>query len=206
MNYKKELVEYAHLIEEKGYVNAMEGNISILDRENNRLYITPSGKRKLFLDEDTVAVLDFDSEEQLEGKFKTSSEYRLHKAILQIRPDCNAVVHCHSTYMTAYALQCKNIKIDSCTAFAAVRGEIKCVPYGMPGTSHIADGLDEALKDRDVALLGNHGVVGVGPDMESAFRILEAMEETVKTYTISAGFGTPKAIPDFEGFIKKLHA
>lgn len=202
MNYKKVIVDYAQLLEQKGYVNALEGNISIYDKENDKLYITPSGKRKLTLTEDMVAVLNFEDEQQVEGVCKASSEYRLHKAAYQARKDCSAVVHCHSTFLTAYALQCRNIKIDSCTAFLFAKGEIKCVPFGMPGTTHIADGLDEAIADRDIALLGNHGVVSVGKDLESAFAILETMEETVKTHTISKLTGTPQPIPGFEAMIK----
>ena len=204
MDYKKELVKYAHLIEQKGFVNACAGNISIYDKENNRLYITPSQKRKLFLKEDEVAVLDYDSEAQIEGSVKASSEYRLHKAALDVRKDANAVIHSHCTYLTAFALQCKDIKIDCNTAFAVfVKGEIKCVPYGEPGTTHIADGLEDALADRDIALLGNHGVVCVGQTLESAFALLEDMEETVKTYVISKSFGEPVKIPDIEKLINR---
>ena len=54
---KKEIVLYAKLLDSKGLVNTLEGNISILDRETGELYITPSGTRKAFLDEDMVAVV-----------------------------------------------------------------------------------------------------------------------------------------------------
>ena len=43
---KKEIVLYAKLLDAKGLVNTLEGNISILDRETGELYITPSGTRK----------------------------------------------------------------------------------------------------------------------------------------------------------------
>ena len=40
MNYKAEICKIGKMMEEKGYVDYFEGNISILDRENNKLYIT----------------------------------------------------------------------------------------------------------------------------------------------------------------------
>lgn len=204
MNFKKEVVKFAHLMEEKGFVNAMEGNISIIDRKENKLYITPSGKRKLFLDEDMVAVLDLDSEKQIGGSLKVSSEYRLHKAALNIRKDCNVVIHCHCTYLTSYALQCKNVKIDCCTAFLAVKGEIPCIPFGMPGTVEIANGLEEVLKDRDICLLGNHGVICVGENLEDCSKLLEAMEETTKTYVIANQIGETKPIPDYDEVLSRF--
>ena len=43
---KSEIVFYAKLLDAKGLVNPLEGNISIIDRETGKLYITPSGTRK----------------------------------------------------------------------------------------------------------------------------------------------------------------
>ena len=46
---KKEVVLYSKIMDQKGLVNTLEGNLSILDREAGQLYITPSGTRKSFL-------------------------------------------------------------------------------------------------------------------------------------------------------------
>ena len=54
---KKEVLYYAKLMDEKGMVNTLEGNLSILDRETGKMYITPSGTRKRFLNEDKIAVV-----------------------------------------------------------------------------------------------------------------------------------------------------
>ncbi|EDS72766.1 class II aldolase/adducin family protein [Anaerofustis stercorihominis] len=204
MNYKEEVLKFSHILENKGYVNAMEGNISIVDRNKNELYITPSGKRKLFLDEDMISVIDLDSEEQIGGSLKASSEYRLHKAALLARPDCNAVIHCHCTYLTAYALQCESVKIDCCTAFLAVKGEIPCIPFGMPGTTEIANGLEDALKDKNICLLGNHGVICVAKDLEDCSKLIEAMEETTKTFVIANQIGKTKSIPNYDEVLSRF--
>ena len=199
MNFKKQLVDFAHLIESKGYINGMEGNISILDRETNLLYITPSGKQKILLTEEMVAVLDLNSKKQVGGNYPVSSEYRLHDAALQARPDVCAVIHSNCTYLTAYSMLGKSIKMDCSSTFALIaKNEIKCVPYGEPGTTHIADGLADAICDRNIALLGNHGVVSVGKDIENALRILEAAEETVRTYVIAKSLGEPLPVPNIE--------
>lgn len=67
---KKEILYYAKLLDEKGLVNTLEGNLSILDRETGKMYITPSGTRKRFLNEDKIAVVNTENGEQIEGTVK----------------------------------------------------------------------------------------------------------------------------------------
>ena len=57
MDYREELAFFSQLLEQKGFVNALEGNISLCDRENGRIYITPSQHMKLRLTPQTVCVL-----------------------------------------------------------------------------------------------------------------------------------------------------
>ena len=149
---KKEVVKYAKLLDEKGLVNTTEGNISVMDRETGRLYITPSGLRKSFINEDLVAFLD-ENENQVEGSGKRSSEYLLHVAALKARSDCNAVAHIHAPYLTAYAFCNKDIEIKCSTTFSLLFEKIPCLPYGEPGTIHIADGISVAIPFLCMALL-----------------------------------------------------
>ena len=191
---KKEVVLYSKIMDQKGLVNTLEGNLSILDREAGQLYITPSGTRKSFLNEDMIAVMEGDK--QVAGSLKRSSEYLLHEAALRARPDCNAVAHIHAPYLTAYAYCGKDIRLKCSTTFALVYEEIPCLPYGEAGTIHIADGIEEAIKDHDLILLGNHGCVAVGKTMEDAVKIVEAAEEVLKIYHLTKQIGEVKNISD----------
>ena len=85
MDYREELAFFSQLLEQKGFVNALEGNISLCDRENGRIYITPSQHMKLRLTPQTVCVLDMDGN-QLSGKFPRTSEFFLHQAIYRSCP------------------------------------------------------------------------------------------------------------------------
>ncbi len=186
-NLKKEIIYYAKLLDSKGLVNSLEGNISILDRTAGELYITPSSTRKTFLTEDMIAVMKGDN--QIGGTLKRSSEYLLHEAALRARPDCNAVVHAHAPYLTAYAYCNKSINIRCSTTFGLLFGDIPCLPYGEPGTIHIADGIEEAMKEHELVLLANHGCVCVGKTMENAVSIVEAAEEVMKIYQMAKTVG-----------------
>ena len=169
---KKEILYYAKLMDEKGMVNTLEGNLSILDRETGKMYITPSGTRKRFLNEDKIAVVNTENGEQIEGTVKRSSEILLHEAALKARPDCNAAAHIHAPYLTAYAYCGKDIKLKCSTTFSLVFEEIPCLPYGLPGTIHIADGIEDAIK------------------------IIEAAEEVLRIYHLTKDIGPVHNISD----------
>ena len=94
--------------------------------------------------EKDIAVLQ--DGEQIEGYLKRSSEYLLHEAALKARPDCNAVVHTHAPYLTAFAYCNKDIKLRCSSTFALLFEDIPCLSYGQPGTKDIANGIEDAIK------------------------------------------------------------
>lgn len=191
---KKELVQYAKMMDVKGLTNSMEGNLSIYDRENDLLYITPSGTRKSFLDESKIAVMK--NGVQIDGSLKHSGEYLLHIETLKNRQDCTAVAHIHAPYLTAYAYCGKDIRLKCSTTFALLFEEIPCLPYGEPGTVHIADGIEDVIMDHDLILLGNHGVISVGKNLEFAVSLVEAAEEVLKIYSLAKQIGEVKNIEE----------
>jgi ribulose-5-phosphate 4-epimerase/fuculose-1-phosphate aldolase len=97
--------------------------------------------------------------------------------------------------LTAYALQGKSIKAETGGAFALMKGEVPCIPFGMPGTTEIADGLAEKIANKNACLLGNHGVVCVSEDLDECAAFLEVLEDTVKIYTIANLIGRACPIP-----------
>lgn len=194
MTIKEEIIFYAKLLDNKGLVNPLEGNISIYDSDTELLYITPSGTRKSLLVEKNIAVLK--NGKQIEGNIKHSSEYLLHEAVLKARPDCRAVVHTHAPYLTSFAYCNQDIKLRCSSTFALLFEEIPCLPYGQPGTKDIANGIEAAIKDHDLILLGNHGCLTVAPTLDKAVAILEAGEEVMKIYTIAQSIGKIKDISE----------
>lgn len=182
---KQQIVKYAKILDEKGLVNSLEGNISILDRENGYMYITPTATRKGTLTENCVAVLkvsDGDTWEQVDGDINRSSEYLLHKAALEAAVDSYACVHTHAPFLSAYAYAGQDIDVKCSTTLALLHhGLIPCIPYGEPGTPEIAAGLKEHLQaGKELVLLGNHGMVCVGKDLEAACALTEATEAALE--------------------------
>ena len=183
MNFAEVVAKFSRIAEEKGLVDSIEGNLSMIDRNTGNIFITPSHKSKLLLTEADICVVNA-AGEQIGGSGKKSSEYFLHEAAYAARPDIGAVFHCHPPHLTAYACAYKDFLAPTDTALSHVFPEIKCLPYGAFGTHAIHQGIEEALNGRPVALLGGHGVVCVGIDLEEAIGLLEAAENFAKTIWI----------------------
>ena len=183
MGYSEEVAKFSRLAEEKGMVNSLEGNLSVIDRATGNIYITPSHKAKVFLSPEQICVIA-PGGTQIGGTEKKSSEFYLHEAAYAARPDIGAVVHCHSPYLTAYALAYRDFETRKDSFLHQIFGTIICLPYGEHGTHAIHQGIEQALDGRPVALLGGHGVVCVGADLEDAMGLIEAAENYAKTVAI----------------------
>ena len=183
MDHAAHVALHSKIAEAKGLVNSLEGNLSVIDRATGNIYITPSHKAKALLTPEDICVVSPEGE-QVGGRGKKSSEYFLHEAAYRARPDCGAVFHCHSPFLTAYALAHKPFQTDPNTVLHEVFGDIPCLAFGQHGTHEIHRGIETALEGRPVALLGGHGVVCVGSDLEDAIGLLEAAENYAKTIWI----------------------
>lgn len=182
-------------MEESKLVNTFEGNLSV--KENGLLYITPARTRKSILVPDMIAVFDAD-DNQIHGTKKASSEKLMHQVAYTIRDDIKAVIHCHSPYLTAHAI-C-HVPLDY-TCHPEILFHFKDIPvasYGQPGTTAIIDTAKPLLKNRNLVLLANHGVLAVGSSLDKAFQRIEAAEKFAQIASICRTLGPMQDIPQSE--------
>ena len=58
MDYAQQLADFAHILEQKRLVTALEGNASVIDRQTGLTYVTPSGRMKLLLEKEDICVMN----------------------------------------------------------------------------------------------------------------------------------------------------
>ncbi|MFA9488332.1 MULTISPECIES: aldolase [unclassified Mannheimia] len=185
---KIEMVNLARSLFERGYTVGGAGNLSVR-LDENRILVTPTGSSLGRLQADRLSVLDMEGN-VLEGD-KPSKESIFHLAMYQKNPHCKAIVHLHSTYLTA--LSClENLDTDNAmkafTPYYVMRvGKLPVIPYYRPGDSNIARELGERALDGKAFLLANHGVVVTGSDLVDAVDNTEELEETAKLHFILQG-------------------
>jgi L-fuculose-phosphate aldolase len=112
------------------------------------------------------------------------------------RKDIWSVVHAHPPYATAYAVANKPIETKAYAEMLMLFGRIPVSKYGTPATDEIYYGMEEYLRDHDVILLANHGIVAVGRDCFDAFYKMEAVETMAKTLILAKILGGENQIPD----------
>ncbi len=191
----REIIRVAQAMEAAQLVNTYEGNLSV--KKDGLLYITPARTRKSTLTEDVICVIDEDGN-QIHGTKKSSSETIMHSTTYELRSDVTAVIHCHSPYLTAHAM-C-HVPIDQkCHPEILFHfKDIPVAPYGKPGTRDIIDAAAPYLANRNLVLLGNHGVLAVGSTLEKAYQRIEAAEKFAKELSIARSLGPVVNIPDSE--------
>ncbi len=193
MNYKAFLIEAGKKMLHSGLTVETWGNISVRDPETGLVYLTPSGMPYETLTEDDVVVMDIDGN-KIEGERRPTIEYAMHLGILKNRPEINAVIHTHPIYSQIFALLHENIPpvIDEA---AQVLDEVRVTEYAVPGSMEMAENVIKALGNSSACLIANHGAVGVGADMNAAFKVCKVLEMTAQIYYMARSIGEPKAIP-----------
>lgn len=188
LEQKIEMVKLARSLFERGYTVGGAGNLSVR-LDDKRILVTPTGSSLGRLEAESLSVLDMDGH-LLSGK-KPSKESVFHLAMYKKNPDCKAIVHLHSTYLTA--LSClENLNPENAmqafTPYYVMRvGKLPVIPYYRPGDVNIARELTERALSGKAFLLANHGVVVTGSDLVDAVDNTEELEETAKLYFILQG-------------------
>ena len=191
----QEIIRIAKRMDEKGLVNAFEGNVSI--KRDGYLYITPSGQNKAWLTEDMISVFD-ENGNQISG-LPASSELKMHRAVYEMRQGIGGVVHAHTPFLSAYAMCAMPFCSNAHAEMLWDHKIIEVAPYGRPGSEEIYAGVKPILdKGRNVLLLANHGVLAVGKDAFAAMNQLESVENACRICTIAKIVGKEADLPKEE--------
>jgi L-ribulose-5-phosphate 4-epimerase len=109
----------------------------------------------------------------------------VHTGVYRARPQTGAVIHTHSPHLLAFALARRALP----ARYEPLRrlGQAEEVPVA-PSAGAII-GLIEARPGTQAVLLGDHGVLAVGPDTETAVSLLVALEEAAEAELRAAALG-----------------
>lgn len=185
---RRDIVWAARLMWERGYVVGTAGNISARVGETDRLLITPSGAPYDSMKPDHVVLCTLGCE-QLSGAGRPSSELLIHATIYCARPEVRAIVHTHSAYATAIAVNRAEIPLFLDEMHYSIGSSVPTAEYARGGTLELAQSIVRALGDKRAVLMANHGTVAVGADMKEAFAISEAVEKAAMILILAKLYG-----------------
>ena len=167
--YIEKFIAEAHRVGDAGLTVCSSGNISWRIGEEVLLSGTGSWVPNLVREKVSICRL---SDGQVLNGVKPSMEHGFHLGVLRARPDVNVVLHFQSPYATAMACS-KEIPED-----LNVTAEVPChvgrenpvIPYFRPGSPELAEGVKEALKSHNSALMLKHGQVVCGKNFNDVFQ------------------------------------
>jgi L-fuculose-phosphate aldolase len=184
-------------LERQGLNHGSAGNLS--QRVGDVALVTPSGVPAGELRPELVAAMPLaDPGGAFEGPLPPSSEWRFHLDIYRARPDVRAVVHMHSTYATTLATLRRDIPAVHYMIAAFGGPTVPCVGYASYGTPELSRLVVAGLRERDAALLANHGAIVVGADMRRALWRAVELEALARVYVLASLAGAPVVLPDDE--------
>jgi L-fuculose-phosphate aldolase len=191
---KKEICEIGRRIYEKGMVASNDGNISVKLNDNEFL-CTPTGVSKGFMTPEYICKVDKNGKVlQANGKFKPSSEIKMHMRVYKERPDVNAVVHAHPMYATSFAIAGIPLTQPIMPEAVITLGCVPIAEYGTPSTEEIPDAVSKYLPYYDAVLLENHGALSFSDSLLAAYHKMESVEFYAQLLFLSKQLGGPKEL------------
>ncbi len=188
MDIRSKLVQTAQTAYRERLFAATSGNLSVFDRENGKIYITPGSFPYEEMTPEDIMAIDLNGN-ILQGKHSPSSEWRMHAAIYRADARVNAIVHTHSPHATAFAINRMRIPAVLYEMVFFLGGDIPVAEGAIPGTPEVGENCVPVLKERYGCLMANHGALAVGDTLERAYTRAVYIEDAAKAYSIALGHG-----------------
>ena len=185
---KEQVYQANLLLPRHGLVSFTWGNVSGIDREHGLVVIKPSGVSYDDLQAKHMVVVQLETGEVIDGKFKPSSDTPTHLELYQAFPKIGGVVHTHSRWATSFAQAGRGIAALGTTHADYFYGEIPCTRpmtiSEIQGKYEKETGLviKETFQDKDPdtipgVLVHSHGPFAWGKDAMDAVHNAVVMEE-----------------------------
>ena len=199
MDPRQQLVRIGSLLYARRYVVGAEGNLSVRLGADSFL-TTPSGACKGWLEPEDLVAVDLAGRclaEQTDGvgSGRPSSEWRLHAEIYARCPAAGAVCHAHPPFATACAAAGQALDDDVLNESCLLLGSVPLVRATAAGTEDVALAVRPHLPRAVALLLGNHGAVAWGRDLDEAYFRLEYLERLAEVTVLGGLVGGVRPLP-----------
>ncbi|MRR31393.1 hypothetical protein EG834_13970 [bacterium] len=191
------VLEAARDLKRLGLVWMAGGTICARDPESGLVVVTPSGMPYEDLTPKDIVITDMDLH-VVEGALRPSVAMGLWTGIFRARNDVNALVHTHSVYATAFSVAFAPIPVATETMADWFDRPIQVAPYAHVEDPEFITGPIAALGKGQAVLLGKHGPITVGKNLEHAMERAVTLEEAAKTYTMARLLGIPQVFSESE--------
>lgn len=200
------LLFQGHKLVTNGLVVGSGGNLSGRLPDGRGFLITPSGYSLAELTPDQLVVVGLDGGVP-DGQLRPSSEWPMHAAAYNARPDAEYVFHLHppvSTTLHAIGQPIRHLTTDH----AYYVRDLHEVPYINSGSPELAVAVAAQLDGAEVVLLRHHGCLLVADTPDLAYqRAMNLEAAAMATYrAIQLGDTDTVTPPEYMQWIRELEA
>jgi ribulose-5-phosphate 4-epimerase/fuculose-1-phosphate aldolase len=186
---REELVAVSRWAYDRGLVAGISGNNSVRVPGTEAMLIKTTAACQGDMTTEQTVLVSLDGE-PLEAGREPSKEWRWHAALYRSNPEVGGIVHVHPPYAVAWAVANRAPRL----IHTAARGQLKeigLVGLAPSGSEELAQMVEEAFSDPElrVALMREHGIIAVGPDLRTAFYRADYLEDTAKVALLAAQVG-----------------
>lgn len=171
---KDELIKYGKMIESKGLSPGTSGNLSV--RFEDKIIITSSGSSNGSLCYEDLVLIDFEGDLVETSSAKPSSEKMLHVEFYKKRPDINAIVHVHPTFLSSFAAARKSLEDPVMAENVYYFGKIPLAKYALPSSMQLVENTAKYFDKYNAVLMANHGFIVGDVNLKEAYLKLELAE------------------------------
>lgn len=192
---RQKLIQYGKKMVENNLTFSTGGNLSIRIDDRSFL-ITPSGMAYESLKERDLVVMTSEGE-ILKGDRKPSSEWHMHGAIYNARPEIKVLIHTHSPYVSVVSSLGEELPPISYLIASAGTRIVPLARYETFGTKELGEAAVEAMGDCKAVMLANHGLIAGGDTLAQAFSLAQEIEFCAFMYVTALSTGKKiNFIPD----------
>ena len=170
---KNEIIKYGNIIDKKEFSPGTSGNISL--RYKDKIIITASGSSNGNLSYEDLVLINFEGH-VIDGTKKASSEKMLHVEFYKKRPDVNAIIHVHPTFLSSFAAARKSLEEPVMAENVYYFGKIPLADYALPSSMKLVKNTAKYFENHNAVLMANHGFIVGDIDLSQAYLKLELAE------------------------------
>ncbi|MCA0942698.1 class II aldolase/adducin family protein [Salipiger pacificus] len=168
-----------------------------VSEDGARFLLNPRWQHFATIRPEDLLLLDSGDQTVLEGPdAPDASAWCVHGTLHRKKPEAKVILHCHSPYATA--LSCLRdptvVPIDNNTARFYGRTAYDLDFGGIADAVEEGERLADSLGDKEVLVMGNHGVTVIGQTVAQAFEDLYFFEKAAQTLILARSTGAPLAV------------
>ncbi|MGH2734394.1 MAG: class II aldolase/adducin family protein [Actinomycetota bacterium] len=183
------------------------GHVSVRDSGGRGAWMKRSGIGFEEVGPDDVLLVDR-AGEVIDGSGRRHIEYPIHTEIMAARADVNSVVHTHAMHAVAFAsLETPLLPVSHEGTLFTPPDVARFTETGdLIVSSELGNKVAQVLGDRNALLLVNHGIITVGPNLETAVVTAILLERACRIQLQAMAAGPiRKWSDDAEALAKREH-